>query len=106
MPGYLLNSYCHETLDAVADQITSVLVFPDGWSPDGSYNTFSSPDFVRFNIGSATERDFYPPECSSPGPLPYLVGDLADYSSLWAAGLLVIIIAWGARMAKRALGGR
>lgn len=104
MPGFLYQSYCHETRDDVAEQIISVMVYPDGWAPNGSYNLPGSANRIRLNPTQVDERSFYPPSCEAPGYLPYLPGTVADFVPLWAAALSVIAVAYAVRMAKVALG--
>lgn len=102
MPGYLYDSYCHDTLTDVANQIVSILVHPDGWSPDGNFSL--GVDYITLNPLTATERLFYPPECNIPGYLSWVGAQPADLVPMWSAGLVVIVIAWGIHMAKRSLG--
>lgn len=102
--GFLYQSYCHETRDDVAEQITSVLVYPDGWAPNGDYGTPGAANRIRLNRNEVDEREFFPPSCDAPGYLPYLPGTVADFVPLWVAGLGVLVIAYAVRMAKVALG--
>ena len=104
MPGFLYQSYCHETIEDVADQIVSTLVFPDGWSTNGNYNINGAQTRIKLNPNKPDERFFFPPSCDAPGYLPYLPGTVSDFVPLWAAALGVIAVAYAVRMAKVSLG--